>query len=138
MEILRRLLPVGLPADNQEIRWTLAKDTNASIWVISGAWSVPLFLSGRAASAVRPEAARLQRIEQRFLKTLLAPQTRARVRIITLADFIDAPMEMLQAIIDGNMLFAIDQAQYLQGYLPIVLLTQYLETGALPLDAMAA
>ena len=31
------------------------------------------------------------------------------------------------------MLFAIDQAQYLQGYLPIVFLTKYLETGALPL-----
>ena len=30
---------------------------------------------------------------------------------------------MLQAIVDGNMLFAIDQQQYLQGYLPIVLLT---------------
>ena len=32
---------------------------------------------------------------------------------------------MLQAINDGNMLFAIDQQQYLQGYLPIVLLTLY-------------
>jgi len=34
------------------------------------------------------------------------------------------------------MLFAIDQAQYLQGYLPIVLLTKYLETGALPLGSV--
>ena len=33
------------------------------------------------------------------------------------------------------MLFAIDQAQYLQGYLPIVFLTKYLETGALPLGS---
>jgi simple sugar transport system substrate-binding protein len=32
---------------------------------------------------------------------------------------------VLQAILDGNMLFAIDQQQYLQGYLPIVLLTLY-------------
>ena len=36
----------------------------------------------------------------------------------------------------GDMLFAIDQAQYLQGYLPIVLLTKYLETGALPLGSV--
>jgi simple sugar transport system substrate-binding protein len=34
------------------------------------------------------------------------------------------------------MLFAIDQAQYLQGYLPIVLLTKYMETGALPLGSV--
>jgi simple sugar transport system substrate-binding protein len=35
----------------------------------------------------------------------------------------DLSPEVLQAILDGNMLFAIDQQQYLQGYLPIVLLT---------------
>ncbi|MEO0905300.1 MAG: beta-1,6-N-acetylglucosaminyltransferase, partial [Pseudomonadota bacterium] len=40
------------PADTQEIRWTLAKDTNASIWVVSGAWSIPLFTS----LADRPDA----------------------------------------------------------------------------------
>jgi simple sugar transport system substrate-binding protein len=34
------------------------------------------------------------------------------------------------------MLFAIDQAQYLQGYLPIVLLTKFLDTGALPLGSV--
>jgi simple sugar transport system substrate-binding protein len=43
---------------------------------------------------------------------------------------------VLQAIVDGNMLFAIDQAQYLQGYLPIVLLTKFLDTGALPLGSV--
>ena len=44
--------------------------------------------------------------------------------------------EVLQAIVDGDMLFAIDQAQYLQGYLPIVLLTKFRETGALPLGSV--
>jgi simple sugar transport system substrate-binding protein len=48
----------------------------------------------------------------------------------------DLGPDVLQAIVDGDMLFAIDQAQYLQGYLPIVLLTQYLETGALPLGSV--
>jgi simple sugar transport system substrate-binding protein len=48
----------------------------------------------------------------------------------------DLGPDVLEAIVDGNMLFAIDQAQYLQGYLPIVLLTQYLETGALPLGSV--
>jgi simple sugar transport system substrate-binding protein len=41
---------------------------------------------------------------------------------IPLATF-DLSPEVLQAIVDGDVLFAIDQQQYLQGYLPIVLLT---------------
>jgi simple sugar transport system substrate-binding protein len=45
---------------------------------------------------------------------------------VQLATF-DLSPEVLEAIRDGNMLFAIDQQQYLQGYLPIVLLTLYAE-----------
>jgi simple sugar transport system substrate-binding protein len=48
----------------------------------------------------------------------------------------DLSPEVLEAIDGGDMLFAIDQAQYLQGYLPIVFLTKYLETGALPLGSV--
>ena len=43
---------------------------------------------------------------------------------VSLATF-DLSPEVLEAIVDGKMLFAIDQQQYLQGYLPIVLLTLY-------------
>jgi simple sugar transport system substrate-binding protein len=39
----------------------------------------------------------------------------------------DLSPEVLEAINAGNMLFAIDQQQYIQGYLPIVLLTLYQE-----------
>lgn len=45
---------------------------------------------------------------------------------IKLATF-DLSPDVLQAVADGNMLFAIDQQQYVQGYLPIVYLTLYLE-----------
>jgi simple sugar transport system substrate-binding protein len=45
---------------------------------------------------------------------------------IHLATF-DLSPEVLDAIEAGNMLFAIDQQQYLQGYLPIVMLTLYVE-----------
>lgn len=41
---------------------------------------------------------------------------------VQLATF-DLSPEVLEAIVAGEMLFAIDQQQYLQGYLPIVLLT---------------
>ncbi len=43
---------------------------------------------------------------------------------LLLATF-DLSPDVIQAIIDGNMLFAVDQQQYLQGYLPIVFLKLY-------------
>lgn len=43
---------------------------------------------------------------------------------IKLATF-DLSADVLTAISDGTMLFAIDQQQYLQGYLPVVFLTYY-------------
>jgi simple sugar transport system substrate-binding protein len=67
--------------------------------------------------------------------TLAALDSAGQLGTLELATF-DLGPDVLQAIVDGNMLFAIDQAQYLQGYLPIVLLTQYLETGALPLGSV--
>jgi len=39
---------------------------------------------------------------------------------------------VLEAVRDGRMLFALDQQQYLQGYLPVVLLVKYLETRTVP------
>ena len=50
---------------------------------------------------------------------------------VTLATF-DLSAEVLTAIKDGNMAFAIDQQQFIQGYLPIVFLTVYAETRNLP------
>jgi simple sugar transport system substrate-binding protein len=52
-------------------------------------------------------------------------------KTIHLATF-DLSADVLTAIKDGKMDFAIDQQQFLQGYLPIVILTNYAETGNLP------
>src|SRR3546814_8465733 len=54
-----------------------------------------------------------------------------RLEGITFGTF-DLSAEVLKAIADGKMAFAIDQQQYLQGYLPIVLLTQYAKYGVMP------
>ena len=54
---------------------------------------------------------------------------------VELATF-DLGPEVLQAIDDGEMLFAIDQAQFLQGYLSVTLMTQFLDTGAVPLGSV--
>jgi simple sugar transport system substrate-binding protein len=56
--------------------------------------------------------------------TLAALTESGQLGTIQLATF-DLSPEVLQAILDGDMLFAIDQQQYLQGYLPVVLLTLY-------------
>ena len=67
--------------------------------------------------------------------TLQALQQAGSLGDITFATF-DLSSEVLEAIEAGDMLFAIDQAQYLQGYLPVVFMTQYLKTGALPLGSV--
>jgi simple sugar transport system substrate-binding protein len=50
---------------------------------------------------------------------------------ILLATF-DLSPEVLTAIEDGTILFAIDQQQYLQGYLGVLIVTQYAQYGLLP------
>ena len=69
------------------------------------------------------------------MPTLAALTDGGQLGTIKFATF-DMSPEVLEAIGNGDMLFAIDQAQYLQGYLPIVLLTQFKETGALPLGSV--
>jgi hypothetical protein len=88
------------PSDTQTISWDIAKDPNAHISVISGAWAIPLFQSNRNFADLRTEAAALQRIESEHLVALRSTYAKARIRIWSLADFIDAPMEPLQTIVD--------------------------------------
>ena len=88
------------PADNQAISWFIACDPNAQISVITGAWAVPLFHSNKNFGDIRREAARLQKIESDHVAILRGHFAKARVRIWTLAEFIENPMEPLQSIID--------------------------------------
>ncbi|ALG88921.1 MULTISPECIES: DUF5927 domain-containing protein [Actibacterium] len=88
------------PGDEQDISWYLATDPNAQISVITGAWAVPLFHSSNNFAYIRREAAALQKIEAKHLDILRSPHTRARVRIWTMAEFVQNPMEPLQIIID--------------------------------------
>ncbi len=68
--------------------------------MISGAFAIPLFQSNRNFGDIRAEAARLQKVESDFLTILRAPNVKARVRIWTLAEFIESPMEPLQTLVD--------------------------------------
>lgn len=62
------------------------------------------------------------------LKALEAGGLMGKVKIATF----DLSPDVLKAIDKGDMLFAIDQQQFLQGYLPIVFLTLYKEFGLMP------
>ena len=62
---------------------------------------------------------------------LAALRTSDRLGKVQLASF-DLSPEMLEAVQAGEMLFLVDQQPYLQGYLPIMYLTQYLVNESRP------
>ena len=88
------------PNDRQECSWFMACDPNAQISVVSGAWAIPLFHSNQNFSDIRREAARLQKIEADHIGILRSHFAKARIRIWTLAEFVENPMEPLQSIVD--------------------------------------
>jgi len=88
------------PRDNQACNWFMATDPNAQISVISGTWAVRLLRSNMDFADIRREAARLQRIETDHLKILRTNFVKARVRIWSMAEFLESPMEALQTVID--------------------------------------
>ncbi len=88
------------PSDRQEIAEFLAGDPNANIVIVSGAFSIPLWRSGQPFAEIRSEAARLQKIEAEFIAVLQNSETKARVRVWSLADFVENPAEPLLQIVD--------------------------------------
>lgn len=55
---------------------------------------------------------------------------------ITFGTF-DLGPEILEAVSAGKIAFAIDQQQFLQGYLPVVFLTTYIQYGTTPVNEVA-
>lgn len=88
------------PEDEQAIAPTIAADPNASIFVVTGAFAVPLWQSGCSAAEVRARAAQLQKVESDFVWRLGQGDTKARARIWSLAEFIENPAEPLEQLVD--------------------------------------
>jgi simple sugar transport system substrate-binding protein len=61
---------------------------------------------------------------------LAALKSSGRLATIRFGTF-DLEPTVLRAVANGEMLFAIDQQPYLQGYLGVVLMTKYLESGTM-------
>jgi hypothetical protein len=88
------------PCDNQEVTWFVAADPNAHVAVISGAWIIALLRSGLPVAALRERAALLQATEANHLEILRSASTKARVRIWTLAEFLESPVEVVRIVLE--------------------------------------
>lgn len=66
-------------------------------------------------------------------QALRALNESGRSEDMTFATF-DLSPSVLEAVRDGEMLFATDQQQFLQGYLPVVFLTSYVQYGTRPVS----
>ncbi len=109
------------PRDTQKIGSFLARDSNATIAIISGAWVLPLLRSKQPIDVIRKEAARLQKREADFIELLGERRARARTRMWTLAEFLERPLDPLQETVDSlsgvdsNMLVDMPEAKPLIG-----------------------
>ncbi|MDS9467047.1 beta-1,6-N-acetylglucosaminyltransferase [Paracoccus sp. MBLB3053] len=87
------------PRDQQDLNWFMATDPNARIFVITGAWAVPLLHSGMPFDDIRRIAAILQRTELEQIATLNSVWLKARTKIWDLGDFCARPADALRSVI---------------------------------------
>lgn len=92
----------------------------------------PTDTQAKIAAALQPEIDGLMALGSVGARlSLTALRQGGKLGKVKLATF-DLSPEVLSAIKGGDIDFAIDQQQYLQGYLPIVLLTQHKLRGVIP------
>jgi hypothetical protein len=96
----RQCFMIG-PEDNIDASWSMARDPNADISIISGAWAVRLFLMSEGVSDIIREAARLQKLEAKHLKILQSPEVKATVRVWTTTECLENPLEPVLAATHG-------------------------------------
>jgi len=96
----RQAFQIGPRDAIADIEWDIARDPNAQVSVISGAWAVSLWRAGGDPASARRTAARLRRAEAAHLDVLRSQWSAAQLRIRTLAQVRDAPTEELHAILD--------------------------------------
>lgn len=87
------------PGDVQTAMSAILSDPNARIAVISGAWAVPLFRSGRPIADLRAQAAGLQAVERQLLLRLRSDQVLARVLHWNLSDFMEMPNQNIRTVL---------------------------------------
>ncbi|WJS83394.1 beta-1,6-N-acetylglucosaminyltransferase [Paracoccus sp. TOH] len=87
------------PRDGQEMNWFTATDPNARIFVITGAWAVPLLHSDMPFDDIRRVAAILQRTELAQMEVLNSVWLKAQTQVWTLGDFCARPADALRGVL---------------------------------------
>lgn len=87
------------PRDNQALAWFMATDPHARMFLITGAWAVPLMHSGMPFDDIRRMAARLQRAELAQIEAVRSVWCKAQVQVWDLADFCARPLGVLQSVL---------------------------------------
>lgn len=87
------------PRDRQDLNWFMATDPNAQIFVITGAWALPLLHSGMPFADIRRVAAILQRTELAQMDVLNSVWLKAHIRTWDLGDFCARPAASLQVVL---------------------------------------
>jgi hypothetical protein len=87
------------PRDGQEMNWFTATDPNARIFVITGAWAVPLLHSDMPFDDIRRVAAILQRTELAQMEVLNSVWLKAQTRVWDLGDFCARPAGVLRSVL---------------------------------------
>lgn len=82
-----------------DLQWFIVTDPNATINIVTGAWVIPLFKSGKPIGSLWREAARLQRLQSRQMRIINSPWRRAQVKMWTLSEFMQNPAGRLTAIV---------------------------------------
>lgn len=88
------------PFDSNTVHWEFVKDPNARIAVISGAWLIRHFKSNSNFSDIRQDAAKRQNIEKDHLNALKSPYVKAKHRVWTFAEFLEAPVDNLRNVLE--------------------------------------
>ncbi|WP_233253184.1 beta-1,6-N-acetylglucosaminyltransferase [Paracoccus binzhouensis] len=87
------------PRDGQEMNWFTATDPNARIFVITGAWAVPLLHSDMPFDDIRRVAAILQRTELAQMEVLNSVWLKAQTQVWALGDFCARPADALRGVL---------------------------------------
>ena len=87
------------PHDVQKIGKILPQDSNAQIFIITGAWLVPLSQSVESLAEIHAKALRLHAAESKHLALLRAPWVKAKVHIWPLSQIIANPKLQLHEIL---------------------------------------
>ncbi|MRX50922.1 glycosyl transferase [Paracoccus sp. S-4012] len=81
--------------DHRPLDWFVATDPNALIFVVTGAWVLPLMGSDMPFDDIRRVGAQLQAREEEQLSILRSVWVKARVHVWELADFLARPAAIL-------------------------------------------